>query len=213
MEMHDAKPAAPATPTPATPAEDAEGKSAFTGAGMLLVKVPADAKIFVNGKATTTGGVERQYVSRGLVHGAPYSFEVKAEMIRSGKLVAITKTAQLTAGSNTEVVFDDVTDEAGAIAGNEPLTTTLVVRVPADAKLYLAGNETRQIGEVRQFSTTRLGDGEGWMDYTVRAEFAHDGKLLAKEQVVSIKAGESKEIFFDFADGANQGPVAQTAQK
>jgi uncharacterized protein (TIGR03000 family) len=220
----DAAPATPATPespAPADAAEGTEGKSAYTGAGMLLVKVPSDAKIFVNGKATTSTGGERQYISRGLVRGASYNFVVKAELNRDGEPVVITKTAKLTAGGNAELTFDDLADEPDSVAtisaepsletaaSSEPLTTTLTVRVPSDARVFLAGNETKQTGEVREFSTNKLTAGEGWKNYTVRAEIEQDGKLITKEQLVTIDAGQSKEISFDF----NDGPVAETAQK
>lgn len=203
----------PAEPAAPAPAEATEGKSAAINSGMLLVKVPTDAQIFVNGKATNSTGAERQYISRGLVRGASYNFEVKAEMERDGKPVTITKTAKLTAGGNVTLAFDELADEPDSVATAEPLTTKLIVNVPADAKVYLAGTETRQTGEVREFSTNKLTAGEGWNDYTVRAEYEQDGKLLTKEQVVTIKAGESKEISFDFTDGANDGPVAETAKK
>ena len=212
-EMESEMPAAPASPTPAAPDEAAEGKSAFTGAGVLLVKVPTDAKIFVNGKATTTTGTERQFVSRGLVRGATYNYEVRAEMVRDGEPVTITKTARLTAGGNAELAFSETDSETIAVVADEPLTTKLVVRVPNNARVFLAGNETKQTGETREFSTSRLVAGEGWNDYTVRVEFENDGKLLSKEQVVSINAGEEKEISFDFADGANDGRIVETAQK
>jgi uncharacterized protein (TIGR03000 family) len=214
----DAAPSSPAPASPA-PADATEGKSAYTGAGMLLVKVPANAKIFVNGKETTSTGTERQYISRGLVRGASYKFEVKAELNRAGEPVVITKTANLTAGGNAEVTFDDLADEpdtvaaASATTAVEPLTTTLTVRVPSDARVFLAGNETKQTGEVREFSTNKLTAGEGWNNYTVRAEIEKDGKMVTKEQLVSINAGETKEISFDFNDNANDGPVAETAHK
>jgi uncharacterized protein (TIGR03000 family) len=205
--------ATPAMPAEPAPADAAEGKSAYTGAGLLLVKVPADAKVLVNGKETTSTGAERQYISRGLVQGAAYNFEVTATTIRDGKPVTLTRTATLTAGANTELSFDDLADAPADAIAVEPLTTKLVVRVPANAKVYLAGNETRQTGEVREFSTSKLTAGEGWNGYTVRAEVEQDGRLVTREQVVSIAAGQSKEISFDFADRASDEPIATTAQK
>ena len=203
-------PAAPANPP--APADVNEGKSAFNGTGLLLVNVPADAKVFVNGKATASTGTERQYLSRGLVRGAAYNYEVKVEMIRDGQPITITKTAKLTAGGNAQLAFDETADVQENIASTEPLTTKLVVNVPADAKVFLAGNQTKQVGEVREFTTNKLAAGDGWNDYTVRAEIEQDGQTLVKEQLVSIQAGESKEISFDFADSAIEEPIAETAQ-
>lgn len=174
--------------------------------------VPADAKVTVNGKETTSTGSERQYVSRDLVRGANYNFVVTATAVRDGKPVSITKTAKLTAGASAELSFLDLAESELNVAA-QPLTTKLTVRVPANARVYLAGNETRQTGEVREFSTTKLTSGEGWNGYTVRAEIEKDGKLVTKEQVVSIEAGQSKEIAFDFSDDSSDSPIAVTAQK
>lgn len=204
--------AAPSEPA-AAPAEGDDGKAAFTGAGLLLVKVPASAKIFVNGKETETAGTERHYISRGLIRGASYNFEVKAELEQDGKPVTVTKFARLTAGGNAEVSFDELGNSEDAVVTAEPTTTKLVVRVPADAKVYLGGNETRQEGEVREFSTTKLREGDGWAEYTVRAELDVDGKVFEQEKVVSIKAGQTQEVSFDFADTTDDMPVASTARK
>jgi uncharacterized protein (TIGR03000 family) len=183
------------------------------GNGLLLVKVPADAKIYVNGKATKSTGDERQFISRGLTRGASYNFEVKAEMTRGGEPITITKSAQLTAGGSAELSFDELADEPDQIAETEPVVTKLTVRVPADAKVYLAGTETKQGGEVREFTTTKLSGSNGWTDYTVRAEIQENGKLVSQEQVVSIQPGDTQEISFDFTNRTAELSIAETAQK
>lgn len=205
--------ATPATPDATAPADAAKGKSAYIGAGLLLVMVPADAKVTVNGKETTSTGGERQYISRNLMRGSNYNFVVTATTVRNGKANTMTKTATLTAGASAELSFLDLSHSELDTASTQPLTTKLTVRVPADAKVYLAGNETRQTGEVREFSTTKLTAGEGWNGYTVRAEIEKDGKLISKEQVVSIDAGQSKEIAFDFSNDSSDAPIATTARK
>ena len=40
----------------------------------------SNAKVFVNGKATTSTGRVREYVSRGLKAGSQYKFEIRAEL-------------------------------------------------------------------------------------------------------------------------------------
>ena len=60
--------------------------------------------------------------------------------------------------------------------------------------------------EVRQFSTTRLPSGAKWSDYTVRVESEVNGELQTREQTVSLKAGESRDLTIDFS-------AAQVASK
>jgi uncharacterized protein (TIGR03000 family) len=52
-----------------------------------------------------------------------------------------------------------------------PTTTRLVLNVPADAQVTLAGVDTKSSGATREFVTTLLNDAS-WSDYTVRVEFA-----------------------------------------
>jgi uncharacterized protein (TIGR03000 family) len=86
---------------------------ANTGSAILTVSVPADAKVFINGYETKTTGEARQYVSRGLVAGQTYNYEVRAEITLDGKAVTETKTVQLTAGGATELAFN-LNGEAGS---------------------------------------------------------------------------------------------------
>ena len=55
---------------------------------LLSVKVPADAKVFVNDRPTTSTGSDREYISRDLQTGAGYNYTVRAEFVRDGKTVS-----------------------------------------------------------------------------------------------------------------------------
>ena len=107
----------PATPTPALPgAEPATpGVPGLPGvpstsvtpdnSGILTVWVPYDAKVTINGMTTKSIGSRRLFVSYDLKDGFSYKYEVKAEVVRDGKIIEDTKTAVLTAGSNNTVAF------------------------------------------------------------------------------------------------------------
>jgi uncharacterized protein (TIGR03000 family) len=103
-------------------------------------------------------------------------------------MISQTKTATVSVGDAASVSFDP----------NEPVTTALTVKVPADAKVYLAGKETTLTGELRKFTTTRLPIGQQWANYAVRVEVERDGQKLAKEEKVSLQAGDSREVNFEF---------------
>jgi len=155
---------------------------------MLAVSVPDDAKIFVNGQPTTSIGADRQYVSRDLQSGFNYTYEVKAEVVRNGKTIEQAKTINLRAGQTAELAFD--------FPATDAVETALTVNVPADAKVYLSGNETKATGEKRIFRTTSLAGGKAWDNYIVRVEFEQDGQKVTQEKTISLKAGESQELSF-----------------
>lgn len=185
------QPGAPGmAPTPA-PAPAPGTSTSIRGAdGVLAVSVPDDAKIYVNGQATTSGGANRQYISRDLQAGYNYAYEVRAEVIRDGKTIEQVKKIDLRAGGTANLAFDFPTTQAQE--------TSLTVYVPADAKVFLAGNATKASGETRVFRTTGLSGSKSWNDYTVRVEIERAGRTVTKEETISLKAGESQELRFDF---------------
>ncbi len=64
--------------------------------------------------------------------------------------------------------------------------------------------ETKATGAVREFTTKKLPAGSEWDTYAIRAVIERDGEQVVREQNVSLKAGESREISFDFN---NQSPT------
>ena len=162
----------------------------------MSVNVPADAKVYVNGTPTVSTGARRQYISRNLQQGARYNYEVRVETIRDGRPVTETKSIQLGAGENGELAFN-FTSEPTQQAQVAP-RTSVMIRVPADAKVFLSGHEMTATGPVRQFSTTRLGEGDEWTGYTIRATIERDGQLVTKEQTISLHGGDAQEVQFDF---------------
>jgi uncharacterized protein (TIGR03000 family) len=197
---YDATPSAPAddssvmppadgTPTPPDdPGMPPTPPSARADSGVLTVSVPADARVFVNGKATSSTGAVRHYVSRGLRNGYKYAYEVRVEMVRDGRTIEDVKTIELRAGETNYLAFD----------ANRPadVTTTLTLKVPQGAKVTLAGAETASTGAVRVFSTDQLAAGQAWSDYQVQVAWEQNGRTLVKEQTITLTAGESRTLEF-----------------
>lgn len=164
---------------------------------MLTVHVPAGTKIMVNGLETTSGGEVRRYISRGLESGYTYNYEVQAVITRDGKEVTETKSARVRAGESVAMDFDfSDSSELNAQKEEAKPATKLTLIVPADAKVFLAGRETKSKGRVREFTTTKL-SGE-WADYPIRVEFTQDGDTMVKEEMVSLHVGDAQELRFDF---------------
>lgn len=164
-------------------------------AALLSVRVPAEAKLFVNGLATRSTGSQRRYVSNGLRPGFNYTYELRASVERDGKMVEETKVVQLQAGQTAEVAFG-LEDQAGSNerTATKPVKTSLLLRVPADAKVFLSGNESKATGNVRSFVTTKLQPGQSWDNYVIRVELERNGQKISKEETISLASGESREL-------------------
>ena len=189
-------PAMPAPVTPPKPAGVQLNRGNDFRAATVNVQVPGEAKVFVNGMATTSTGAYRRYVSNGLEAGFSYTYELRAEIVRDGKTLTDVKSIKLKAGENANVNFSF--EKGDNQIANEPVRTSLTLHVPTDAKVYLSGNPTMLNGGVREFATTKLAAGEKWNDYVVRVELQRDGQLLSKEQTVSLNGGDNKQLTIDF---------------
>jgi len=181
-----------APPANGDPMPPADGASLRRADGTLIVEVPADAKIYVNDRLTSTPGELREYVSRNLVRGYNYAYEVRAEVERDGKVVSETKRVDLRAGENTRLAF------SMAPAAAKEVETSITLKVPANAMVNLGGNHTNASGDVRVFRTSALSAGAEWKDYKIVVTAEVDGRQITKEQTFDLKAGENKELSFDF---------------
>jgi len=181
---------------------------------LLSVKVPADAKVFVNDRPTTSTGSDREYISRDLQPGSGYSYKVRAEFVRNGKPVTEEKTVRMTAGQTSSLTFTEGENQVQtADSGETDTRTTLKVRLPADAKLFLAGHETKAVGKVREFSTDKLPAGSQWATYDIRAVVNRDGHEEVREQTVSLEAGQTREIAINFDSPQVADKIADTSAR
>lgn len=165
-------------------------RNGSANSAILAVNVPEDARVFVNGMSTKSTGTNRRYVSRGLSAGYGYTYEVRAEATRNGKVVEETKTVRVSAGQTLALAFDL----------SAPLETTVTVRVPEQAKVELAGHPTNASGTVRTFATSSLEEGKVWSDYVIRVSLDRNGQTVTKEKKIDLKAGDNVNFEFDFAD-------------
>lgn len=156
---------------------------------LITVNVPSDAQVFVNGRATKSTGEVRRFLSKGLLPGQRYTYQVKAEMTRDGRTVSHTKTVHLTGGRQAELAFD---------AQTVVPTTVVTVNVPEDAMVTLSGQETKSTGPVRVFATQQLEDGQTWSGYTVKVTVERDGETLTREKTIDLAAGDTPTLDFEF---------------
>jgi uncharacterized protein (TIGR03000 family) len=172
---------------------DASGRAAI-----LAVRVPTNAKVYVNGLLTRSTGSERRFVSNGLRPGFNYTYELRAMTERNGQMVEDRKVVQLQAGQTAEVNFPlDGQEQSDERTATKPVKTSLKLNVPADAKVFLSGSESKSTGTSREFVTTKLGAGQSWDNYTIRVELEHNGQKISKSETISLAAGESRELTID----------------
>ena len=74
----------------------------------------------------------------------------------------------------------------------------LTIVVPADAKVFINGHQTRSTGERREYVSNGLESGLTYR-YEVRAEVVRNGKTVEETREVFLTAGAREGVAFDFA--------------
>lgn len=105
------------------------------------------------------------------------------------------------------------------VGGSGGARATVVVRLPADAKLLADGTPLRMTGAERKFVTPPLPAG---MEYTYRftVEYDRDGRTLSESRNVAVRAGGTERVEFgdltatrsparDAAADPTPGPAAE----
>lgn len=181
---------APAPPTPDTAPAGRATQLAPADGTLLTVRVPTAAKVYINGQLTRTPGSVRQYVSRGLLPGYRYTYEVRAVVDQDGREVSDTQVVRVQSGEIAQLAFALGRDVPEAVA------TTLTLHVPADAQVVLAGNSTSAQGTVRQYRTTDLARGQRWDNYRVVVTAIRDGRPVRQEKTLRLTGGDAVELRF-----------------
>jgi len=95
-----------AHPSDAKPMETPVAPKPKKGMGAnLKFKLPAEAKLYVDGRLTMIGGTERSFNTPPLPAGSQYYYDVKAEVIIDGKPVVEEKRVLVEAGATVNESF------------------------------------------------------------------------------------------------------------
>jgi uncharacterized protein (TIGR03000 family) len=189
------------------PGDKSDSKSdkatSSSNAVYLTVNVPEGASVLVNGKPTTSTGIRRTYISRGVATGTRYKYDIQAKVDSDGTPRIENRVVYARAGEHPEVQFSfDAQGEKAKLADENPANdtdkTTLRIHVPADAKVFLAGQATKSTGPIRVFQTGRLSTGQSWDGYTIRAEVERDGATVSQERKIELQGGQLADVTIDF---------------
>jgi uncharacterized protein (TIGR03000 family) len=154
--------------------------------GQVVVRLPADAKLFADGQATTLGGVERVFQTPELIAGRDFQYTLKVEFAQGTETKTATKQVLVRAGHRTLVDFETPSDS---------VTSAVTVSLPGKAKLFVDGVATPATGGTQTFKTPELTRGKPYV-YQFRAELERDGKTEIESREVTFKGGEP--IVVDF---------------
>jgi uncharacterized protein (TIGR03000 family) len=154
----------------------------------VVIKAPTDVRIMVDGQETQRSAVEESFTTPSLEPGRTYQYVFKAEAVRDGKPVTVTKKVTVLAGQQSLADFSDLS--AGA-----PEVAKVTVRLPAEAKLYVDDVLCPLPSSVRTFETPKLEQGRQYY-YTVRAEVVRDGRTETESRRVVVEAGKVTTVEF-----------------
>lgn len=93
-------------PATTTPAETLKKSAIDAASATIVVSLPAEATLTIDGAATTSTSALRRFVSPTLEAGQEYVYTLKAEVVRDGKVVAATKKVSVRAGEQSTVSLD-----------------------------------------------------------------------------------------------------------
>ena len=192
--------AAKATETPKDTAKDAK-KTAAAGVPadgvMLVVEVPEDATLLVNGRETNLSGTVRNFVSAGLSDDEQYDYTISMRVTRGGKVEEQTRTVSVSGGQRHVVAFAAPAAPAAPISETVAVTTSLTLHVPEGAKVWIEGQPTAKEGAVREFQTSALEAGETWAGYEVKVAMVVDGRSIETTKRIDLVGGKAIDLTVD----------------
>jgi uncharacterized protein (TIGR03000 family) len=98
------------TPEPGKGGTKKDGKKAptdeETSTGTIQVSLPAEARLTVDGRLTTSTSSSRTLISPNLEPGYDYFYTLRAEIVRDGQTLTQTQRVAVRAGDQTRVSFD-----------------------------------------------------------------------------------------------------------
>jgi uncharacterized protein (TIGR03000 family) len=153
----------------------------------VVVRVPADAKLFADGQATQLTGPERVFLTPDLSTGRDFQYTLKVEYSANGETKSDTKQVAVRAGHRTVIEF--------AVPAAEKATSPVTVTLPEKAKLFVDGVEAASTGGKHTFQTPELPKGKPFV-YEFRADVEKDGTTETMSQKVTFNAGEPVVVDF-----------------
>lgn len=187
--------ATPVRVVPATPAPPADlPKSGSLGTpATVVVSLPAEATLFVDGDRVPMTTATRTFQTPPLSPGQEYYYTMKAEAVRNGEKVEKSTRVIVRAGETARADFGDLSEVAKT---TRDAAARITVKLPADAKLFVDDVACTLTSDTRTFETPKLDAGKKY-GYTLRAEAVRDGQTVTATRKVVMTAGEALTVQFE----------------
>jgi uncharacterized protein (TIGR03000 family) len=91
-----------------------KGKAEAAAPATIIVNLPANARLTIDGVVTTSVSARRVFESPALEAGKTYSYTLKAELNQDSNTVVVSKNVTITAGAKVEVTLSAA--DASAVA-------------------------------------------------------------------------------------------------
>jgi uncharacterized protein (TIGR03000 family) len=190
----------PATVPVPMPVVVPEKKTAAPNQGTVIVQLPADARLFVDGQFADLTSATRSFITPALEMDRDYYYTIQAEADRNGRALAQRQRVPVRAGQVSRVDFADLSSAEAVKVPREatPAPARITVRLPEQAKLYVDDVLCPQTDSAkRAFDTPQLEPGRTY-HYTLRVEMVREGRTIKKDRRIDMQAG--KKIDVDFSD-------------
>jgi uncharacterized protein (TIGR03000 family) len=178
-------------PAPAPPKKAAAAADQAT----VIVQLPADARLYVDGQKADLTSAKRSFVTPSLEPGRDYYYTIKAEADRDGSTVSRSRRVIIRAGQVARVDFGDLTGPAVTDADAAPAHIT--VRLPENSRLFVDDVACPQKSRTPSFDTPKLDAGKTYV-YTLRVDVEKDGETRSLSRRVELRAG--KQVRVDFTN-------------
>jgi uncharacterized protein (TIGR03000 family) len=181
---------------PAATVIQQESRQPSADEAKVTVRLPAGAKLFVDGKETNQQSrTSRSFFTPRLERNQDYSYTVKAEITRNGQTVSESKRVVVRAGQVSSVDFGDMSNTVARSVTPAGAPARITVTLPADARLFVDDVACNLTSGTRSFDTPKLDPGREY-SYVLKAEVERDGKMRTDTRRVVFQAG--KQVAVDF---------------
>lgn len=177
-------------PTPPMPQAGIGEAITSANAAMVVVTLPADARLFADGQPIDQTGPVRSFRTPPLEPGKSYYYVLSMEVQRNGKTQKAEERVALEAGKVARVNFPE---PPPAAAGN---TAQIRVTVPQGATLAVEGQAMDTPNGVALIRTPEIPAGQEHV-YQLKIELTRQGKPLTLNRDVTFRAGQEIRIVFD----------------
>jgi uncharacterized protein (TIGR03000 family) len=172
-------------------------KTALATQATVVVKLPGDATLFVDGERANLTSETRSFVTPALEADRDYVYTMKVEATRNGEVVSRTERVLVHAGRTTRVDFGDLNAKAVAKSAQDAVEAParITVKLPADARLFVDDVACPLTSTERTFETPRLEAGRRYF-YNMRAEVVREGQTRTQTKRVEVLAGLPVSVNF-----------------